>query len=151
REPAPPNVLHTKRPEPPPLAALMDAMPRRPASTSAEREFVEASSLDDGDPVDPDEALARYRKALEFDPDLVPAIINLANIHYSRNEIAEAQALYERAIALQPEVVDAHFNLGSIFHDLGRYSDARIWYRVALQLNPTYADAHFCLAVRLKK
>jgi tetratricopeptide (TPR) repeat protein len=90
-------------------------------------------------------------RALEIDPDLVPAIINLANIHYSRNEIAEAQALYERAIGLEPEVFEAHFNLGNIFHDLGRYSDARVCYRDAIQLNPTYADAHFYLAVTLEK
>ena len=121
------------------------------ASTSAERQFIEASSLDDGDPAHHEEALSGYRRALEIDPDLVPAIINLANIHYSRNEIAEAPALYERAIALEPDVFEAHFNLGNIFHDLGRFSDARVCYRDALQLNPTYADAHFYLAVTLEK
>ena len=61
-----------------------------------------------------------YRRALEIDPYLVPALINLANIHYARNEMAEAQALYERAIALEPDVFESHFNLGNIFHDLGR-------------------------------
>jgi tetratricopeptide (TPR) repeat protein len=81
----------------------------------------------------------------------VPALINLANIHYSRDEIAEAQALYERAIALEPDVFEAHFNLGNIFHDLGRYAEAQICYRDALRLNPTYADAHFYLAVTLEK
>jgi len=146
----PAKVFQLKRPEPPPLAVLMDAVPR-PESTSAEREFMEASALDDGDPAHFEDALAGYRRALEIDPDLVPAIINLANIHYSRNEIAEAQALYERAIGLEPEVFEAHFNLGNIFHDLGRYSDARNCYRDALRLNPTYADAHFYLAVTLEK
>jgi tetratricopeptide (TPR) repeat protein len=130
----------------------MDAAPRTESTpASAEREFIHASSVDDGDPGHFDEALAGYRRALEIDPDLVPAIINLANIHYSRNEIAEAQALYERAIALEPEVFEAHFNLGNIFHDLARYADARSCYRDALRLNPTYADAHFYLAVTLEK
>jgi tetratricopeptide (TPR) repeat protein len=149
-EAEPAKVIQLKRPEPPPLAALMDP-PLRSEPTTAEREFVEASTLDDGDPAHFDEALAGYRRALERDPDLVPAIINLANIHYSRNEIAEAQALYERAIALEPDVFEAHFNLGNIFHDLGRYSVARNCYRDALHLNPTYADAHFYLAVTLEK
>jgi tetratricopeptide (TPR) repeat protein len=93
-----------------------------------------------------DEAATAYRRALEIDPYLVPALINLANIHYSRDEIAEAQALYERAIALEPDVFEAHFNLGNIFHDLGRYREAQGCYRDALKLNPTYADAHFYLA-----
>jgi tetratricopeptide (TPR) repeat protein len=66
----------------------------------------------------------------------VPALINLANIHYSRDEIAEAQALYERAIALEPDVFEAHFNLGNIYHDLGRYPSAQVCYREALRLNP---------------
>ena len=69
--------------------------------------------------------MTAYRRALEIDPYLVPALINLANIHYSRDEIAEAQALYERAIALEPDVFEAHFNLGNIFHDLGRYRRRR--------------------------
>ena len=63
----------------------------------------------------------------------MPALINLANIHYARDEIAEAQALYERAIALEPDVFEAHFNLGNIFHDLGRYPEAQACYRDALQ------------------
>jgi tetratricopeptide (TPR) repeat protein len=149
-EAEPAKILQLKRPEPPPLAVLMDAAPRLQPS-SAEHEFVTASTLDDGDPEHFDAALTGYRRALEIDPDLVPAVINLANIHYSRNEIAEAQALYERAIGLEPDVFEAHFNLGNIFHDLGRYSDARVCYREALRLNPTYADAHFYLAVTLEK
>ena len=120
--------------------------------SSAEREFVDgvvARRWRSGSPSR--RRCSGYRRALEIDPDLVPAIINLANIHYSRNEIAEAQALYERAIALEPEVFEAHFNLGNIFHDLARYAEARTCYRDALQLNPTYADAHFYLAVTLEK
>ena len=150
-EAPPAKVLQLKRPEPPPLAALMDAPPRPTELSLAELEFVRGSRLDDGDPGHYDEALSAYRRALEIDPDLVPALINLANIHYERSEIAESQALYERAILLEPDVFEAHFNLGNIFHDLGRYVDARECYREALRLNPTYADAHFYLAVTLEK
>jgi tetratricopeptide (TPR) repeat protein len=71
--------------------------------------------VDDGDPAHFDEALDAYRRTLEIDPYLVPALINLANIHYARSQMAEAQALYERAIALEPDVFESHFNLGNIF------------------------------------
>jgi tetratricopeptide (TPR) repeat protein len=144
------KVLQLKRREPPPMAALMDPMPFVEES-SATQYFAAASVLDDGNPENFDEAATAYRRALEIDPYLVPALINLANIHYSRDEIAEAQALYERAIALDPDVFEAHFNLGNIFHDLGRYREAQACYRNALKLNPTYADAHFYLAVTLEK
>ena len=71
-----------------------------------------------------EEAAAAYRRALIIDPDLVPAIVNLANIHYARDELIEAQALYERAIGLDPDCFEAHFNLGNIQHDLGRFDRA---------------------------
>ena len=117
----------------------------------AEEYFRAASAFDDGDDSMLDEAAAAYRKALEFDPHLVPALINLANIHYSLDQIVEAQALYERAIGLESNFFEAHFNLGNIYHDLGRLPDAQACYREALRLNPFYADAHFYLAVTLEK
>lgn len=149
-EAAPAKVLQLKRREPPPLAALMDPAPQFEPS-SAEQYFVAGSTLDDGNPANAEQASAAYRRALEVDPYLVPALINLANLHYSRDEIAEAQALYERAISLEPDVYEAHFNLGNIFHDLGLYPEAQACYREALRLNPAFADAHFYLAVTLEK
>jgi len=149
-EAIPAKVLQLKRREPPPMAALLGA-PSPRAASAAEQQFAAGSALDDGDPVHTEEALVAYRRALEIDPYLVPALINLANIHYARHEVAEAQALYERSIALEPDVFEAHFNLGNIFHDLARYSRAQQCYREALRLNPNYAEAHFYLAVTLEK
>ena len=122
-----------------------------PQAALAAKYFIEGSRLDDGDGRKMEEAAAAYRKSLVIDPDLVPAIVNLANIHYARDELIEAQALYERAINLDPDCFEAHFNLGNIHHDLGRYHDALHCYRGAVKLNPAYADAHFYLAVTLEK
>ena len=149
-EAQPAKVLQLRRPEPPPMAALMEAQPID-RSSSAEQYFTAASILDNGDPTNFESAAAAYRRALEIDPYLVPALINLANIHYARDQIIEAQALYERAITLEGDVFESHFNLGNIFHDLGRYVEAQRCYRDALRLNPTFADAHFYLAVTLEK
>jgi hypothetical protein len=117
----------------------------------AEAFFKAASFLDDGDPTKQGDAAAAYRRALELDPYLVPALINLANIHYSRDELVEAQALYERAISLETDFFEAHFNLGNIYHDLGMFADAERCYSEAIRLNPSYPDAHFYLAVTLEK
>ena len=121
------------------------------ALSSAEQYFLMGSLLDDGTPERVDEAVKAYRRALDEDPDLVAALINLANIRYSRDELAEAQALYERAIVLDPTYFEAHFNLGNIHHDHACYGDAEVSYREALALNNAYADAHFYLAVTLEK
>ena len=148
---APPaKILRLTRPEPPPLMALMGAV-EQPIDVSAEQYFHAASVLDDGTPERVADAMNAYRRSLEVDPYLVPALINLANLHYSRDDAVEAQALYERAIALEPHVFEAHFNLGNIFHDLGRYNEAQGCYREAIRLNPAYAEAHFYLAVTLEK
>ena len=132
-------------------------LPKAEAPTSvrdtalAEEYFRAASALDNGDESTQEEAAASYRKALELDPYLVAALINLANIRYSRDELVEAQALYERAIGLESDFFEAHFNLGNIYHDLGRFPEAQSCYREALRLNPFYADAHFYLAVTFEK
>jgi tetratricopeptide (TPR) repeat protein len=143
----PARILALKPREP---AAILAADRNRPLS-GAEQHFLMGSLLDDGSPERQEEAAQAYRRALNDDPDLVAAIINLANIRYAKDELAEAQALYERAILLDPTYFEAHFNLGNIHHDHGRYIDASHCYRQALALNPDYADAHFYLAVTLEK
>jgi tetratricopeptide (TPR) repeat protein len=137
---------------PAPLPAASMSFPfSDPQTALAAKYFIEGSRLDDGDERKLEEAAQAYRKALVIEPDLVPAIVNLANIHYARDELIEAQALYERAMGLDSDCFEARFNLGNIQHDLGRYSDALVCYRAAVALNPTYPDAHFYLAVTLEK
>lgn len=119
--------------------------------TMAAKFFLEGAESDDGDDPDLDAASASYRKALLFDPVLVPALVNLANIHYERDQLVEAEALYERAIRLDPDCFEAYFNLGNIHHDLTRYTEAVTSYSDALAINRDYPEAHFYLAVTLEK
>ena len=137
----------------PPREAEPDraAAPTSPAAARAEELFLDASAMDNGDPETLDAAATRYRQALAADPDLVPALINLGNVHYTRGQMVEAQALYERAVGLAPEYFEAHFNLGNVLHDIGRLEDACLSYRDALAVNPRCAEAHFYLAVTLEK
>jgi tetratricopeptide (TPR) repeat protein len=151
---APAKIITLRRPARdhlPPTAAAAAANARLHDTQLAEEYFRVGSSLDDGDDAKLEEAAAAYRKALELDPYLCAALINLANIHYGRDELVEAQALYERAIGLESDFFEAHFNLGNIYHDLGRYREAQACYREALRLNSFYADAHFYLAVTFEK
>ena len=150
-EPARIIKLSRAKPKEPEKEAAKDSGPRTgPPQSLAEEYFIKGSALD-MDESRHHAAATWYRKALEIDPYLVPALINLANIHYGRDELAEAQALYERAIGLDSDFFEAHFNLGNIYHDLGRFPEAATCYRTALDLNPHYADAHFYLAITLEK
>jgi tetratricopeptide (TPR) repeat protein len=148
---APAKILTLKAPASKPVARVEPVAGGLHDTMAAEEYFTRGSALDDGDEAHLEEAAAAYRKALELDPYLVAALINLANIHYSRDELAEAQALYERAIGLESNFFEAHFNLGNIYHDLARFPEAQACYREALSLNPTYAEAHFYLAVTFEK
>ena len=150
---APAKIIALRRAEPRAKPASRPDMPlsRIHDTELAEEYFRAGSALDDGDEAKLDEAAASYRKALELDPYLVAALINLANIHYTRDELVEAQALYERAIGLESDFFEAHFNLGNIYHDIGRFTEAQSCYRESLRLNPFYADAHFYLAVTFEK
>ncbi len=117
----------------------------------AAKYFLEGAQLDDGVERDLDAAAAAYRRSLLFDSSLVPALVNLANVHYERDELVEAEALYEKAIRVDAECFEAYFNLGNIQHDLARYAEAVAMYREALAINPAYPEAHFYLAVTLEK
>jgi tetratricopeptide (TPR) repeat protein len=150
---APAKILTLQKKTPPAgvVEPMVARLPGGRDTALAEEYFQRASLLDDGDAAKLEQAAAAYRKALELDPYLVAALINLANIHYSRDELAEAQALYERAIGLESDFFEAHFNLGNIYHDLARFAEAQSCYREALRLNPFYADTHFYLAVTCEK
>lgn len=117
----------------------------------AAKYFLDGAAKDDGADRDLDAAAAAYRRAAIIDPQLVPALVNLANIHYDRDQLVEAEALYEKAIRVDAECFEAYFNLGNIHHDLTRYHDAVVAYREALAINPAYPEAHFYLAVTLEK
>ena len=152
-ERAPAKVLSLRAPEP---AALETPSTRAQDIAAANQAlaakyFLEGAELDDGENRDLTAAAGAYRRAALFDPHLVPAVVNLANIYYERDELVEAEALYEKAIRLDVECFEAYFNLGNIHHDLGRYPEALSAYRDALTINPAYPEAHFYLAVTLEK
>ena len=117
----------------------------------AEALFLEASALDVDLETESDRAESLYRQALEADPYLVAALINLGNLHYARNRLAESLALYEQAVALAPDYFEAHYNRANVLHDAGRFDEAADAYRAALDLDPGHAEAHFYLAVTLEK
>lgn len=93
-----------------------------------------------------DEACAAYRAALERDPGLAAAHINLGRILHAAKRLAEAEAEYRAALAQEPRTALAAFNLGVALEDQGRLEAAREAYLLALSIDSRYADAHFNLS-----
>jgi tetratricopeptide (TPR) repeat protein len=94
----------------------------------------------------PEEAITAYRRALEIDPRLADAHLNLGRLLHERGEAATAEAHYRQALAARPEDATAIFNLGVALQDLGRLSEATDAYESAIALDRALADAHFNLA-----
>jgi tetratricopeptide (TPR) repeat protein len=94
----------------------------------------------------PEEAITAYRRALEIDPRLADAHLNLGRLLHERGEAATAEAHYRQALAARPEDATAIFNLGVALQDLGRLSEAADAYEAAIARDRALADAHFNLA-----
>lgn len=94
----------------------------------------------------PEGALAAYRRALELDPGLGAAHLNLGQLLHARGDLAAAELHYRRALELLPDDPTAPFNLGVVLQDARRQAEAVRAYETALEIDPAYADAHYNLA-----
>lgn len=117
----------------------------------AEEAFERATQLESAPGHPRGVVMQAYREALAFDPALVPALINLGNLHYASGHLPEAAALYLQALQQAPESFEAWFNLGHTHHDEGRFAEAVRCYARALDLGPDSAEACFYLAVAYEK
>src|SRR5438105_13908758 len=94
----------------------------------------------------PDRAQEAYRRALELDPDLADAHVNLGRLLHEDGDARSAAEHYRSAIELKPENVIALFNLGVALEDLRMPEEAILAYRTALAADTGCADAHYNLA-----
>jgi tetratricopeptide (TPR) repeat protein len=88
----------------------------------------------------PSEAELDYRQALLIDPDLAPALYNLAIVLTDTNP-SEAEALYRHLLAIEPKNGAAHWNLAVILKRSGRLSEAHAQFQTARQDEPRLANA----------
>lgn len=95
---------------------------------------------------DPGEAIQAYRKALDVNPNLADAHLNLGRLLHETGGAAAAEPCYRRALTVRPDDSIALFNLGVALQDLDRPLEAIEVYEKALELDPKLADAHFNLA-----
>ena len=114
----------------------------------ARADFERGLDLEDEDPAAACEA---YGKALEQDPDLVDAWVNLGRIAHQSGSFAEAVRLYHHALERSPEDPVIHFNLALALEDARGAAPAASHYEKALELDPSFADAHYNLAALCEK
>jgi tetratricopeptide (TPR) repeat protein len=93
------------------------------------------------------EARRAYERALDLDPGLAEAHVNLGRLYHEEGSHDKAEGHYLAAIEKDPEYALAHFNLGVLLEDCGRPKEAIPAYHKALLHDPTFADAHYNLAL----
>lgn len=93
-----------------------------------------------------DEALRAYESALERNPQLISARVNLGRLLHEANRLAEAEAMYRAALKDDPGSLIAAFNLGVVLEDQQHYEAAAEAYQHTLEIDETCADAHFNLS-----
>jgi tetratricopeptide (TPR) repeat protein len=93
------------------------------------------------------EALRAYEKALEIDPTMADAHLNIGKLYHDRKEFEKAEAHYRAAAEQVPRDPAPHFNLGVLMEDLERAEEAMRAYRHAITLDPKFADAHYNLGL----
>jgi serine/threonine protein kinase/tetratricopeptide (TPR) repeat protein len=80
-------------------------------------------------------------KALELDPNLAEAHVELANMHFFYDfDWAATEAEYQRALALNPNYAAAHEYYGWFLADMGRTGQALAETRKAEELDPLSAE-----------
>ena len=120
---------------------------REPPALSAEQWFQIGCELEDGSPL---EAQVAYRQAIEADPDLADAHLNLGRLAHAAGELGKAEAHYRDAVRIDADDPVAHFNLGVLLEDRERSAEAIHAYQRALSLDPGQADAHYNLGLLLE-
>ena len=87
-----------------------------------------------------------FNRALEKQPDLLPAYYALAEIDARSGKFKEAAANYEKLVKLQPESVQYRMLLSLNYEHQGEYEKAAASYREILQRTPRFGPASNNLA-----
>jgi TolB-like protein/DNA-binding winged helix-turn-helix (wHTH) protein/Flp pilus assembly protein TadD len=86
--------------------------------------------------------ISAAQKALELDPGLADAHVELASIYMRQWKWAEAEAEYRRALDLNPNDAAAHVGLSDWLLCHGRMEEALAWARRARDLDPLGTSGH---------
>lgn len=92
-------------------------------------------------------ATFRLQKAVELDPEYLPALVYLSAVYMKDRNYADTVELLERAIKLDPENPDVRLTLGVAYRGVGALDKAEESYNKALALRPGDPSPHFNIAV----
>ncbi|MFN0084221.1 MAG: tetratricopeptide repeat protein [Blastocatellia bacterium] len=97
------------------------------------------------------ESIEEHERALEINPWLAQAHINLISLYGRAGQVEKAEKHYRAAVGINPDLPDIHYNFGVLLVGREKYEQAAAAFRQCLQLNPYYAEAHHNYAVMIER
>ncbi len=88
------------------------------------------------------EAIAEFRKALQFNPMSIDAHTSLGEAYEASGQLADSEGTYRALIQLWPDYLVPYSHLGSFYVRQGRYQDAEPVFRRFIELAPENASGY---------
>ena len=70
---------------------------------------------------DPELAIAGYRRAIDLDPELIDAYINLGNLYGELGMHEDSLETFQQALELDPENDDLYLSIGDAYRALNLF------------------------------
>ena len=84
------------------------------------------------------EALAEFKKAIEFNTKFDSAYVETGNLYSKSGDMDLAMSNYNKALAVNPKYADALFGIAKIYRDaIKKYDSAIYFFDAAAKLDPT--------------
>jgi len=97
------------------------------------------------------ESAEAHEKALEIDPRLVQAHINLIELYGRLGQFEKAEQHYNAAIRIEPGSLESYYNYGVLLLSAEKYPQAEEAFRKTIEINPFHAGAHNNLGYLLER
>lgn len=95
-------------------------------------------------------ALRALSRALEHDPDCVPALVSSGMLRMETGDLGAARELLLDAVALDDSSADAHNALGIVLRRAGRAPDALDCFLAAADRDPRHVDSRINAGIALR-
>lgn len=91
------------------------------------------------------DAIRAFRRAIELDPDYLPAQLRLAKLLRTVGNWDESRKIYRTVVQRHPDCARAHYGLGRVQFAGGEIQAALKSYQTASRLAPDFGAAHYGL------
>jgi Tfp pilus assembly protein PilF len=98
-----------------------------------------------------EKAVAEEEKALQIDPKLFKAHVNLISFYGRLHEFEKAEDHYQLAREINPASPESYHNYGVLLVEEGKYQTAEQQFRKALEIDPWHAEALTSLGLLLER